>query len=125
MIHAFEVLADLLGVFNNIRPHAQVFLYGHARKNVASFRHVREAHLDDRMRGNLLQVLAVQQDFARRRAQQSRNRMENGGFTRAVRADQGNQLAVVDGEVNPLERVNRAVVYVDILDFQHIVLLFP
>ena len=58
--HLFHVVVDALCVTYNIRPHAQVFLYGHARKYVSSFRNVRKTHVDDRVCGNVLQVFAVE-----------------------------------------------------------------
>ena len=87
----------MLGVLYNIRPHQQVFLYRHAGKYVATFRNMRQPHVDDGVGGHLLQVFAVQQDLSGGSVQQPGDRMENGRFARAVCANQRDQLTVVYG----------------------------
>ena len=46
--------------------------------------------------------------------------MQRGGFPGAVGTDQRDQLPVPHGEGDALQGVNRAVIDVQILDFQHI-----
>ena len=57
--HLIHIVADAFCVINNIRPHTQVFLYRHARKNMASFGNMRKSHVDDVVGGHFLQAFAV------------------------------------------------------------------
>ena len=64
------------------------------------------------------QILAAEVDAALARAEQSGDRVQRGGFARAVCADQRDDLALIHREGNALDCVNRAVINVDIVDFQ-------
>ena len=52
-------------------------------------------------------------------AQQARDRVQRGGLAGAVRADERDDLALVYLEGNVTQRMNQAVVNVDVLDFEH------
>jgi len=49
--------------------------------------------------------------------QQAGDRVQNGGFARAVRADERDDLALVDLKGNALNGVDAAVVHMDIINF--------
>ena len=61
--------------------------------------------------------MALKEDAAHLGVQQARDRVQNGGFARAVRADERDDLALVDLKGNALDGVDAAVVHMDIINF--------
>ena len=61
-------------------------------------------------------------DLAALCADEAGNRVEDGGFTRAVGADERDDLPFGDLEADVLERVDGVVEDVDVLYFQHVAL---
>ena len=71
------------------------------------------------MRRHPADPVALEQHFAGAGDQKAGNRLERGALAGAVRADQGDDLALLDLELDPLERVDVPVVGVDVLQFEH------
>ena len=101
--------------------HFQVFLHRHLQKDVTPLRDLRHPLLDDFVRGDSAQILAVKQDAAGFGMQQAGNGVQNGGFPGAVGADQSNDFALVYLKGDPLDGVNAAVVDMKVTDFQDLV----
>ena len=57
-------------------------------------------------------LLALELDRARLRRQHAADRVQGGGLARAVGADQGDDLTLIDLKRHVLERVDHAVIYV-------------
>ena len=64
-------------------------------------------------------VLSLEGDRAALRRQQAGDGVQRGGLAGAVRADERDDLALVYLEGNVTQRMNQAVVNVDVLDFEH------
>jgi len=62
---------------------------------------VGDAGLEDPRGRGPLDLVAVEDDAPARRRQEPRDRAQRGGLARAVGADQADQLARRDGEVEP------------------------
>ena len=74
--------------------------------------------LDELVGGRLRDVLAVERDRALARVEQAADRLERGRLAGAVRPDQRHDLALVDLDRDALERVDLAVVGVDVVELQ-------
>jgi len=72
---------------------------------------------DDSMGGNAPQILSLEHDGAAV-IYQAGNRPQNGGFARAVSADQGDDFAFQNRKRHPLQRPNAVVGHDQIADFQ-------
>ena len=118
-IDLFQILVDFMLILQDIGPHAQVFLHGHAGKHMASFRHMGQAHVDDLMGRRLLQVLPVQGHGAGGGSNQAGDGVQGGGFAGAVGADEGDQLPFPHAEGDALQGVDGPVKHVQIFDFKH------
>ena len=85
-------------VRTGICAHFEVFLDGHVLENAASFRALSKSHLDDLVGRNAAERLVHEGNRAALWMQQTGNSVQNGALACAVRADQGNDLALVDLE---------------------------
>jgi hypothetical protein len=68
--------------------------------------------------GHGQEVVTVEAHAALGRLVDPRHDVEQRGLARAVRSDQGADLAAVDGEGQPVERDHAAEPHTDVLDFQ-------
>ena len=84
---------------------------------MTSLGNLRQTVLNDLVRRDALEVMALKEDAAHLGVQQAGDRVQNGGFTRAVRADERDDLALVDLKGNALDGVDAAVVHMDIINF--------
>ena len=105
------------GIGLRVRAHLQILLHGHLLEDVASLGDLRQTVLDDLVRRNALEVMALKEDAAHLGVQQAGDCVQNGGFARAVRADERDDLALVDLKGNALDGVDAAVVHMDIINF--------
>ena len=64
-------------------------------------------------------ILALKRHRAALARQQTGDGVQRGGLTGAVRTDERNDLALVYLEGNVTQRVDKAVIHVDVLYFQH------
>ena len=105
------------GIGLRVRAHLQILLHGHLLEDVASLGDLRQTVLNDLVRRDALEVMALKEDAAHLGVQQAGDRVQNGGFARAVRADERDDLALVDLKGNALDGVDAAVVHMDIINF--------
>jgi len=111
-------VADFGLVIAREGAHLQVLLDGQRREDLASFRHVDHAAAHDVLRRHRFQRLAAQEHITDARPQEAGNRLQGRGLAGAVCADQGHDLAFLNGEADALQGVNRAVVDVQVFGFE-------
>ena len=112
------VLGDAGPVGAGIRPDLQVLLNGEVREQPAALGGLRDAQTHDLVRRLADQRLAVEDQRPGGRAQQSGDRAQRRGFAGPVGADQRHDLPGLDGQVDPLQRVDRAVVDVQVMNLK-------
>ena len=118
-----ERLPDPCPVFPLEGAHLEVLHHAHAREETPAFGRLADAHLDDRMRRVLRDVPALEADLPLARVVQAVDRPQGGRLARAVRPDERHDLAVVDVERHALDRMDRAVVGVDVLELEDLAAL--
>ena len=115
---AVDVLLEVRLVGALERAHLEVLEHGHAREEAPPLRRLRDSHLHDRVRGRVGDVLAAEADRALARMVEAVDRAQRRRLAGAVRADQRDDLALVHLERDALQRLDRAVVGVDVLELQ-------
>ena len=116
---ALQVLCDGGLVVAREGAHFEVFHDGQHGKHVPAFGHQHDAFFDDAVRREGTQVFAAQAHGAVARLEQAADRLQGRALAGAVRADERDDLALVDVERHALERVNVAVVGVDVGNVKH------
>ena len=89
--------------------HLQVLEHRHARKDAAAFGRLGDRQARDLVRRHAGDVLAGEDDRAAARARLAEDRHHHRRLAGAVGADQGDDLAFVDVDVDALERLDLAV----------------
>ena len=102
--HAFEVAVEV-AVVGDGRAHLQIFQHRHAREDAAAFRSLRQFQAGDLVRRHAGDIAAVEVDRAFARARVAADCHHQRRLAGAVGADQRDDLAVVDVEVDALERL--------------------
>jgi hypothetical protein len=97
---------------------AQVVHHGQAGEDPASFRHVRDAQFDDRLRGQAIDPLAGELDAPALRMQEARDGPQRGRLAGAVGAEDDPDLARKDFERRPGHGRHGAVGDMEIRDGQ-------
>src|SRR4051794_14174523 len=115
-VHAVEVLADAGGIAAREGAHLEVLEDAHAREDAPSLRRLGDPDLGDLVAGETLDLGAVEEDAAGPRRHDARDRPQRRRLARAVGADERDDLALVDLERDALERLDRAVEGMDVLD---------
>ena len=101
------------------RAHFQILLDGHLQEDAPPLRHVGQA-LGQKLAGiDVGDVLAAEADGARPGVHQAGDGFQDGTFARAVGTDQRHDLALVYLKGNALDGMDRAIVHMDVVDFQH------
>ena len=106
LLQAREQREDALEIGGEVRllgddrAHLQVFHHGHAREDAPPFRRLGDAQPRDLVRRQLRDVVPVEHDRAFARARIAEDRHHQGGLAGAVRADQRDDLAVGDVDVD-------------------------
>ena len=101
------------------RAHFEVLLNAHARKDVTAFGNVSHAEGHDFVAVGFQQVHAVVHHGTGFSRHQTGDGVQRGGFARAVRTDQGHDLAILHGETDALDGFDGTVRNGKVLDFQH------
>src|SRR5439155_7748735 len=101
------------------RAHLEVLGHAHAWEQTAAFGRLRDASLDDLMCGGRRDVAPEEADRALPRPVEPVDRAERGRLAGAVRAEQRHDLAFMHLERDPLQRVDRAVVGMDVVDLEN------
>src|SRR3954447_5190256 len=124
LLETREQLEDTVHVVVHARVAAQVgaevevLAHGHALEAVPSLRRLRDPEPDDVLRSRLGDLLAVEADRALARRRQPGDRAERRGLARSVRADQGDDLALLHRQRDALDGGDVAVVGVDVVQFE-------
>ena len=105
---AFEILVEMREVVDR-RAHLQILEHGHAREDAPSFRRLRDRQPRDLMRRQVGDVAPVEDDRAAPCARAAEDRHHRRRLAGAVGADQRDDLAFVDVDVDALQRLNLAV----------------
>src|SRR5581483_9561720 len=87
---------------------------GHAREELAALRRLRDPELHDLVRRVMGDVAAAEGDRALARMVQPVDRAQRRRLARAVRADERDDLAVAHLDRDALQRLDRAVVRLDV-----------
>ena len=90
--------------------HLQIFHHRHAREDAAAFWCLGDLQLGDFVRRQLCDVAAFEQDMAFTGARRPENGHHQRRLTGAVGADQRNDLALIDFEIDSSERRDVAVI---------------
>src|SRR5437773_8930917 len=119
LVDALEVLRDLRwGIAPRIGAHLEVLFHRHTREDPPALGRVREAEADDLVRRHLREVAVAHPDGALPRAQDTGDRSQRRRLPGAVAADERYDLALAHRERGALQRLDVAVVGVDLLDLE-------
>ena len=97
----------------------EVFFDGQRREDAPPFGNEGDAALANFVGRHAGEVFAAVFDFASTRARVAADGVEQGTFARAVGADEGDDFARLDVQVDVFQRFDRAVVGVQVFDVQH------
>ena len=100
----------ILVAFRKEAAHRQVFLYSHARKHAAAFRHDRHGFTHDARGMPVGNVFTIKSNFAAGSARITTQCAEQRCFSRAVRANQGNNFALFNMQTDLMKRLDFSVV---------------
>ena len=106
---ALDVRLDRRAIGACVGAHREVFLDRQRAEHAAALGHHREAAADELERRVAGDVVAVVADRARLDRQQPADALQRRRLARAVGADQADELAVADVEVDALDRLDAAV----------------
>ena len=98
-----------------IGAHLQILLHRHFQKHMPPLGDLCQAALDDLVGRNAMEVVTVEDHAAALRMEQAGDRVEHGGFSRAVGADEGDDLPLPDRKGDALDRVDAAVIDLQVL----------
>ena len=96
-----EVFADLDVVGSKKGAAAEILLDRQAGKHPPALRNVRDAQANDLLRRKLVDALAGKHDLAIADRHEARDRTQRGALPGSVRADDGHNAVVGDGDVDP------------------------
>src|ERR687887_170888 len=125
-VRLLEILVDRLAVaaVGALEgAHLEVLEHAHAREQPPAFRRLGDAPLDDVVGGGMRDVAALEANPSAPRAVEPVDRAERRRLAGAVRADQRHDLARLDLDRDALQRLDRAVVGVHILDLEDVLRL--
>ena len=118
-VDTLEVALHLLVAARALeRAHLQVLEHAHPREEPPPLGRLRDPELHDLVRGPIRDLLALEADRSPPRAVEAVDRAERRRLAGAVRADQRDDLALPDVDRDALERFDRAVVGVDVLELE-------
>ena len=103
------------------RPETEVVGDGEAREHAASLRGQREAALDDSLGREPLDLLAAEANAAAGRGHEARDGVQEARFAGAVRAEQGDDLALPDAKRDLADRDDGAVADEEALDGEKVI----
>ena len=112
-VDALEVVLAALPVPVQVRAELQVFEHGHRPEEPPVLGHDRHSAADPVARGAIRDVLTVEGDAARVRPDDPEDRLQRRRLPRGVAAEQRDELARADLELDVLEDVDQAVERVD------------
>ncbi len=102
----------------------QVLVNAQLRKNPTSLRHMSKSLLHKSMSRHMSDFLAVIENMSGTGRNQAGDGLQRGGLAGAVRTDKRHDLALFHMEGDALQRLNDAVIYIQILYIQNCTHLF-
>jgi len=113
-----------LNTFFFLRAHGkgaelEVFTHGHRGEKPATLRDQSDAVLDDPLRRGRADFFILPSNRAGARREQAGNGFEQGRFTGAVGADEGDHFTGANVQVDAVQRHKRAVSDLEIFYFEH------
>ena len=103
----------------DIGAHFQILLDSHLQENPASLGNMGQAVAEELIGIGMGDILAAEFDGAAAGVHQAGNGLQNRTLAGAVGTDQCHDFTLVDMEGDTLDGVDRAVVDMDIINFQH------
>src|ERR1700744_922493 len=101
-----------------MKPDQEVVVDGVVGKDAGALERAHEPDVGNLMRLQSVKLCAAIGDAAVRRRQKAGDDVEGGGLAGAVRPDEADDLAFVDGKVQVRQRYEAAEVDADVLDLQ-------
>ncbi len=101
-------------------PAAQVFKHAELGENIGDLKAARQARAVDFIRFLAIYALAVQQHLAAGGCKTAADQVEQGTFTRAIRADDGDALARLHGQIGTPNNFCLAKAFAQVTQFQGI-----
>ena len=108
-----------IGILGGQRAHAQVFDHSHARKNTTAFRGLRDAPMNNVVRRQIGNILFVEVNASTGRPGIAADGHQQGGLAGPVGADEGDDLALPDLDVDTLQGLDLTIKRMNALDVQH------
>ena len=122
-IHVLDVIRE--AVVAQVRPDAQVLKHGEVGENAASLRHERDALGDYPVRRQPGELVAAEFYAARLWPHYARHRAKDGRFSRAVGADEGHYLSLLNVNGDAAHRADAAEVYHEVAYFKYVTHRLP
>jgi hypothetical protein len=117
-VPALDALLDDGLVLDREGPHAEVLLDRQPSEHATTLGDLHDAQRDHVMGRHVGQVLSVETDGSLSGDEEAADRVEGGGLACAVGADERDDLALFDRQGDPLERVDVAVVGVEVVHLE-------
>ena len=106
-------------IFSRKRAQRKIFLHLKLLKNPSAFGNLTHAQLHDLMRGIFRNIRPCKLYFARLGGNQPRDRVHGGCLTRAVRADQRDDLTFLDVKGNSFDCFDKSVRNLEVFDVEY------
>ncbi len=119
-VNRLEILCDLLLVPAGICAHVEILSHGHLGEDLAPLGNMGHAEAHNFKGVHGLKTLTVEQNVAAARALEPGDGVQNGGLSRAVCADERDDLAVAHLEADVVYGVYRAVGDIQIFYLKHV-----
>ena len=103
-----EPFANLGGAAHHAAD-LEVFFHRHLLEDPAALWHEHDAGAGGQMRRLARDIAAVEQNAARGRLHQPHDRLDSGAFSRAVRAEERDQLPLLDREADAVQHFDLAI----------------
>jgi hypothetical protein len=117
--NARTIGGDFSQIAAQVGAHLQIFLYTHVRKDMAAFRTMGDAALQNLRRRAKCDVFALEDDAAPRGLEQPRQRAQHRALPGAVGPDEGDDLAFLNGKRHAFQCSDAAVAAFEVADFKH------
>src|SRR5262249_24092574 len=121
--HREDRLQGLLALLTRraaVGTHLEVLADRHRGPELSRLRDQHESSLHELVRRTAHDIDAVEEDLAAARREQADDRLQHGGLARSIGADQSDDLSLRDIEGQIPDRLNGAVIDIDVSDLQHV-----
>lgn len=114
-----HILSDTSLVLPEVGPHVEILGDGHVGEYPPALRDLYDPEREDPVRTHAVDGLAHEVDLAIARRHDTADGHERGGLAGAVRADQRHDLSLGQIQGDALERMDAAIVGVEVLHLKH------